>query len=1161
MANVSALDSTLDSAKDRITTYYANTNYEIYSATPKNFRAFATAAVRRTGIMFGDSAIAAMFPSLKWEGLTPAGLSALDDAEYKFSMDLAKAQRVEQMSGYAATESLGLRYTFADAFMHKDAAFFLKPRINVATTSGFAGRAAPAEADTEWSVWSMFAGMFGIEGFAGGDATVSGMNFVVAEGYAGTDTDFFGRSGDSLVIRNEGRATDTSSLEKLTTDVSYGPTDLTGSFSVQVKGIFSPSRSGKWTFSIDADSPAYVFIEGNRIARTEGTNYTATTAETGSTGSNLVAGKTYSIRIMYSHAASNPKKPYLVIKARPPDVREGMAYAAESNGAENFTVGGLKANLQKKATKVKWTVQKFGSLNGAVTTFPLPPALTPNLPAIVDDDAAAPGAIVVPNELVDAINVFNNINSAEFHDIVHKRKKATFSIEWFGYLAPTETGVYSIATTNSADVAYNARVWCGPDALVAYAASDVTDWAGWTNITGGMSPIVTVNCVAGERYPIRIHYSQNGQPSAKYEFKVNVSVNGVLPAAGAVPPFVFLGDASGQQFEPVHMTYLAVKFGQGALTASIPPAVGNNFAGNHQARMLVATDETWLSIVIRSQAIWTVGGPKIQLAWDGYFLDAGGTRIPGQTVARSDKQCKRPDSTCWCYASVTDTGDIVVKNYKDVVLQTVSYEKTFFGEGATPRAVEKWMLERGEAPVLGSPSQPTRGTYAPRTMRWTKLYTPADKTNVSIGKGGTIEALYSPNGVFKLSVIDGVLTMQAGVDPASGFIANMGVRIDVCTMTNSSNVWGASYLYNREDNKRYIVPENSEIFASANTYKQHGATTESWLPPANPDPAVYKTFSAQSADDCKVECDAGNSNCSHYYYSTTPSDGNKCVVNVDGSRPQYSSAPVATESGAPERGYSSGLYIKDRTVMSGCVYTPGASTAPPGTKLFERNLAYPETGAAVVAAGMSTIDQSTVGNAAVTTANEGVCGNPRFKDYISQLTGNAVQGFATEGFTYNSANSCNATTASGGSGLNRTCATDIKNNLSALYEKDALTAAQYTQAGANYRAIRGTVDTIAGVETGNTGGVTSLSATKCETADGTTTACNSLMGKIEKAERGSNATVASIYTNRGRDEVLVAGDVALRDAQLSVATQNTMFVMSVMAAVSVGLLVATAASK
>jgi hypothetical protein len=72
----------------------------------------------------------------------------------------------------------------------------------------------------------------------------------------------------------------------------------------------------------------------------------------------------------------------------------------------------------------------------------------------------------------------------------------------------------------------------------------------------------------------------------------------------------------------------------------------------------------------------------------------------------------------------------------------------------------------------------------------------------------------------------------------------------------------------------------------------------------------------------------------------------------------------------------------------------------------------------------------------------------------------------------------------------------------------------------------------------------------------------SLLGKVEKADLVSSASTASVYTSgNGRDEVLVAGEVALRDAKLSVATQNTMFVMSVMAAVSVGLLVATAATK
>jgi hypothetical protein len=402
--------------------------------------------------------------------------------------------------------------------------------------------------------------------------------------------------------------------------------------------------------------------------------------------------------------------------------------------------------------------------------------------------------------------------------------------------------------------------------------------------------------------------------------------------------------------------------------------------------------------------------------------------------------------------------------------------------------------------------------------------------------------------------------MQAGVDPASGFIANMGVRIDVCTMTNSSNVWGASYLYNRADNKRYVVPENSTVFSSKNTYKQHGDATKRWMPPTQLDPAVYKTFPATNALDCNVECDAGNSNCSHYYYSTAPlPTGNACVVNVDGSRPQYTSAPVAD-------GYSSGLYIKDRTVMSGCIYTPGADKLPAGTTLFERNLAYPETGSTVVAAGMSTIDQSTVGNVAVTPVNEGVCGVPRFQGYIQQLSGK--QGFSNyggaegrragpEGFTYNATNSCNAVGASSTAGLNNTCGADIKNNLGALRERDALLSAQFTQAGANYRAIRGTVDSIAGVTDG-----ASLATTKCTDENGTTTACSSLLGQVEQSDRASNAMTASVYTSgNGRDEVLVAGEVALRDAKLSVATQNTMFAMSVMAAVSVGLLVATVANK
>ena len=99
---------------------------------------------------------------------------------------------------------------------------------------------------------------------------------------------------------------------------------------------------------------------------------------------------------------------------------------------------------------------------------------------------------------------FTNINTATAGIVPSNNSRERYSVEWFGYFIPNESGIWTF-TMGSDDCSY---LWLGNNANTNYDSSNV--FISLPGQHGYYTISNTTNLIFNNIYPIRIQFGENG---------------------------------------------------------------------------------------------------------------------------------------------------------------------------------------------------------------------------------------------------------------------------------------------------------------------------------------------------------------------------------------------------------------------------------------------------------------------------------------------------------------------------------------------------------------------------------------------------------------------------------------------------------------------------
>jgi hypothetical protein len=216
------------------------------------------------------------------------------------------------------------------------------------------------------------------------------------------------------------------------------------------------------------------------------------------------------------------------------------------------------------------------------------------------------------------------------------------------------------------------------------------------------------------------------------------------------------------------------------------------------------------------------------------------------------------------------------------------------------------------------------------TMESASYAAPFDPTpfkSSSLGPGGDIPYLYSPNGMFKLEIEKGNVVIKyaeplnASISTSSGNPTTFFLHI-IAADEKLGNMFVAN-----ETNRtlRKITPDTTGALHLNNAYTKVNTTFAS--PPtelhsSGVDPRSYSAYANTDLAGCQAICNSSAA-CTHLYSYKLPNNKAGCMVNSDSKHAKY----YAT---TPNSGISSSeLYTRGKTIASTCrfsypEYTTGA---------------------------------------------------------------------------------------------------------------------------------------------------------------------------------------------------------------------------------------------
>jgi len=569
--------------------------------------------------------------------------------------------------------------------------------------------------------------------------------------------------------------------------------------------------------------------------------------------------------------------------------------------------------------------------------------------------------IIVPGYFYDDYNYFiNNSHIQAYSNITdfsslsaatnNYSGNSKFSVEWFGYFKPENSGTYTFATISDD----SSLLWIGEEALVSYNMDNLNvDNRG---LHGNQKRENIFDCEANKLYPIRIQY---GQDSVGQSFQLLIyRLNKDKPNENIKYNLLKTAKIGDSPYEPIQMFY-SIKQPNGAYLDlgyihHTKYEINNNYVNNQALRSananpkLVYTDivisQKTDSITFNAQGNLMAGSqnltnldndscsglvtPKVTGVWANGTNYTNSSKI--EFIQHENKIRVKlpqiPNSQKWWYRSPPviqyDLGEIT-NQYYTAKKYPSSYQIIEF---SVQKIINKCLFtfelsNNGELSVLNSKKQVWSSF---KNTNMSRIFTKAIQTTMNNAVVNNAWLKDNQNKIKNLEINDtlsknGLISQDGRFKLVVNKENNLVLRY--CTKPGpSSETKNIHYLYgvphdpfrgktfianNDKKTLRYIPITENAIIGFSNTYttKKKNENSPSTFGKNYNSPSNIESLSA-----CESECNKNNV-CSHYWFNSKTKE---CNINTDGSHsyiyPDNNSNQIT-------------LGIRDQKVNSECVYS------------------------------------------------------------------------------------------------------------------------------------------------------------------------------------------------------------------------------------------------